>query len=307
MDLQPAANQSVIFRHAVACAMLCALVGCQSLTRRGPVSKEVLNCRQLSSQGISAMEQGNWQEAENLLGSAIKTCPIDAEARRRYAEVLWHRGDAAGAMGQLEEAAKLSPDKPGLPIRMGEIYLALDRWQNARRSADQALAIDRQNPAAWALRAQAAQRGGDVRQALADYQRALGYSPNNPVVLEQLAELYRQMGQPERALTALQSLIDIYPPGEEPIRALHLQGLALASLGRPDAAIESYELAAHRGNPSPDLLCSLAEAKLLSGRPEEAQRTVELVLQMAPQHAGGQAIARQLQMAAAQPAPAIRR
>lgn len=307
MDRHCVLFSGVFARHAFACALVCALFGCQSLTRRGPVSKEVLNCRQLSAQGISAIEQGKWQEAENLLGSAIKTCPVDSEARRRYAEVLWHRGDAAGAMGQLEEAAKLSPDKPDLPIRMGQIYLALDRWQNARRSADQALAIDRQNPAAWALRAQAVQHGGDVRQALADYQRALGYLPNDPVVLEQLAELYRQMGQPERALTVLQCLIDIYPPGEEPVRALHLQGMALASLGRADAAIESYELAVQRGSPSPDLLCNLAEAKLMAGRREEAQQTLAMVLQLAPQHAGGQAMVRQLQIADSNPMPAIRR
>ena len=94
------------------------------------------------------MERGEWQKAEKLLGSAIETCPVDPEARRRYAEALWHRGNAAAAMGQLEEAARLSPDKPELAIRMGEIYLSLDRWENARRAADQALAVDRTNPTA---------------------------------------------------------------------------------------------------------------------------------------------------------------
>ena len=253
------------------------------------------------------MEQGDWQKAEELLGSAIKTCPVDPDARMRYSEALWHRGDAAGAMGQLEEAARLSPDKPELPIRMGEIYLALDRWENARRSADQSLAIDRRNPAAWSLRARASQRGGDVRQAMADFQRALGYAPSDPAVLEQLAELYRHMGQPERTLTTLQTLIDVYPPGEEPSRALHLQGIALASLGRNDAAIESYELAIQRSGPSPDLLCHLAEAKFACGHREDAQRAVEMLLATAPNHRGGQTLARQLQVAEAISPDQIRR
>jgi tetratricopeptide (TPR) repeat protein len=245
------------------------------------------------------MERGDWKKAEELLNSAIKSCPVDPEARRRYAEALWHRGDAAAAMGQLEEAARLSPDKPELAIRMGEIYLALDRWENARRAADQALAIDRTNPAAWSLRARASRGAGDLRQAMADYQRSLGYYPNDPVVLEQLAELYRRMGQPERALTALQTLIDTYPPGEEPAKAVHLQGLALAALGRYDAAAQSYELAIRRGGPSPDLLCHLAEAELAVGRREEAQQAVAKALAIAPHHQAGQALSARIEVAGA--------
>lgn len=253
------------------------------------------------------MERGDWKKAEELLNSAIQSCPVDPEARRRYAEALWHRGDAAAAMGQLEEAARLSPDKPELAIRMGEIYLALDRWENARRAADQALAVDRQNSAAWSLRARAARGAGDLRQAMVDFQRALGYQPNDPVVLEQLAELYRRMGQPERALTALQTLIDTYPPGEEPPKALHLQGLALAALGRHDAAAESYELAMRRGGPSPDLLCHLAEANLAAGRPEDAQHAVEKALAIAPHHQAGQSLAARIQVAGAISPEALRR
>jgi tetratricopeptide (TPR) repeat protein len=297
----------VLLSAAIACAATCSLAGCQSLTRRGPVSKEVQNCRQLSSQGMAAMERGEWQKAEQLLGSAIKTCPVDPEARRRYAEALWHRGDAAAAMGQLEEAARLSPDKPELAIRMGEIYLALDRWENARRAADQAIAVDRHNPAAWSLRARAAQGAGDLRQAMADFQRALGDQPNNPVVLEQLAELYRRMGQPERALTALQTLIDSYPPGEEPPRALHLQGLALTALGRHDAAVESYELAIRRGGPSPDLLCHLGEAEFAAGRRDDAQQAVEKALAISPNHRAGQALAERIQVTGAISPDTIRR
>jgi tetratricopeptide (TPR) repeat protein len=302
-----APTQCVFSRTALACALASALVGCQSLTQRGPVSKEVQSCRQLSSQGMAAIERGEWQKAEELLSSAIKSCPVDTEARRRYAEALWHRGDAAAAMGQLEEAARISPERPELAIRMGEIYLALDHWDNARRAADQALAVDCRNAAAWSLRARAAQGAGDLRQAMADFQRALGYQPNDPVVLQEVAELYRRMGQPERALTTLQRLIDSYPPGEEPPRALHLQGLALHALSRHDAAIESYNLAIHRNGTSPDLLCHLAEAEFAVGRPAEAQRTVEKALAIAPGHRAGQTLAERMRLVESASPDRIRR
>jgi tetratricopeptide (TPR) repeat protein len=253
------------------------------------------------------MEKGEWKQAEKLLSDAIKSCPVDAEARRRYAEALWHRGDAAAAMGQLEEAARLSPDKPELAIRMGEIYLALDRWENARRAADQAIAADPTHPQAWSLRARANQGAGNLRDALADFQRSLGYHPGDPTTLEQLSELYRRMGQPERALTALQTLIDTYPPGEEPPRALHLQGLAMTALGRHDAAVQSFDLAIRRGGPSPDLLYHLAEAQFSSGRYEEARVAVEKSLAISPAHPAGKALAERIRLANAVTPDVIRR
>jgi tetratricopeptide (TPR) repeat protein len=292
------ANAAVVFRALMACVSACALAsGCQSFSRRGPVSQEVQTCRQLSSQGMAAMDRGDWTKAEDLLNASVKSCPIDPEARRRYAEVLWHRGDAAGAMGQLEEAARLSTDNPAITIRMGEIYLALNHPANALAAADRALRVDPQNPVAWTLRARAAQAAGDPRQALANYQRALGYQPHDPRVLEQLAELYRTMGQPERALTALQTLLDTYSPGEEPSRALHLQGLALAALGRHDAAVNSFQLAADRGGASADLFCHLAEAQISVHRFDEARQTTEKALAIAPNHPASRALAARLQIA----------
>jgi tetratricopeptide (TPR) repeat protein len=287
-------------RSMFCCALLCcALGGCQTFSRRGPVPKDVQNCRELSAEGMAAMDLGDWQRAEKLLDDAVRSCPVDAESRRRYAEALWHRGEANAAMDQLEEAARLAPDKPEVAIRMGEIYLSLDRWENARRAADQALAINRANPSAWSLRARANEANGDLRQAMADFQRALAYQPGDRATLEQLAELYRHMGQPERALTALQMLIDTYPPGDEQPRALHLQGLALAALHRHEAAVDSYDLAIRRGGPSPDLYCHLAESELAAGHSEQAQRAVEKALSMAPEHVAGRNLAERIQTARA--------
>jgi tetratricopeptide (TPR) repeat protein len=265
--------------------------GCQTFSKRGPISQEMQTCRQYSAQGIAAFEQGNIAEAESLFAKAIKSCPTDAEARRRYAEALWQRGDASAAMGQLEEAARLAPENSLLAIRMGEIYLALDRWENAARAADRAVAADHLNIQAWSLRARAMQAGGNQRGALADWQRALSLDPRNPQLLEELALAYQRVGQPERALTAVQALIDTYPPGEEPARVLHLQGIALASLARHDAAMDSYERAISIAGASPDLLCELGQSALASGQLARAQQAAAQALQLAPQHLAARSLA----------------
>jgi tetratricopeptide (TPR) repeat protein len=272
-------------------ALIPLLCGCQTFSKRGPISPEVQSCRQYSAQGIAAIEQGNVAEAESLFAKAIESCPTDAEARRRYAEALWKRGDAAAAMGQLEEAARLAPDNTLLAIRMGEIYLSLDRWENAARAADRAVASDHQNVQAWSLRARAMQAGGNHRQALSDWQRALSLDPRNAYLLEELAQAYRRVGQPERALTAVQALIDTFPPGEESARSLHLQGLALAELGRHDMALVSYEQALDRDGPTPDLLCDLGRTALAVQKFERAHHAAAQALELAPHHAAAQSLA----------------
>jgi tetratricopeptide (TPR) repeat protein len=261
----------------------------------------VANCRQLSRQGISAKERGEWGRAEQLLSQAVESCPVDADARRQYAEALWHRGATQEALAQLEEARRLAGDDTTLVVRQGELYLGVGQFDAARTAAEQALDLDPKLASAWALRGKALQAAGDSRQALADFQRSLGYEPGNPEVLLEVAEAHRRLNQPERALAALQSLLDTYPPGEEPQQALYLQGLALTALGRYNAAIESFSLSAQRGKPTPDILCSLGEVELLAGRDLAARSAAEQALALEPRHAPSQTLLSKLPIAGGGP------
>ena len=250
------------------------------------------------------MERGDWKRAESLLVRALQTCPSDVEARRNYAEVLWHRGAQAEAVAQIEEARRVATDDTGLAVRAGEMYLALGKMDRARQSADDALSLDPKSAPAWALRGSVLERSGDFRQALADYQRSLGYAPGNADVLLRLAETYRQVGVPSRALATLQSLIDTYPPGEEPQKLLYLQGLALTALERYNDAVESLTLANQRGPHSAELQYRLAEAHLLAGRPADANASLQQALALEPAHQASLALAER--MRTGQPAVAGR-
>ena len=73
--------------------------GCQMFRHQGPVSKSVAESRQLSQRGLGAMERGDVDAAEKLLGDAVKACPTDIDARRQYAEALWQSGQRDRALG----------------------------------------------------------------------------------------------------------------------------------------------------------------------------------------------------------------
>jgi protein O-GlcNAc transferase len=281
-------------------AACCLSVGCRTLTRPGPAAQSVATARQLTQQGITAKDRGDWKRAESLLNRAVQTNPTDADARRNYAETLWHRGALQQSLEQFEEARKTTGEDPSLAVRTGELQLALGQINSANQMADQALDLDPKFAPAWALRGRVAAASGQKREALADYQRSLGYAPDNREVAILVAEAYRQLNEPEHALVALERLADSYSPGDEPQQVLLLEGLAMTALGRYDDAVETLTKAASRDRATPDVLCQLAEAQLRAGRVANAQATVSQALGLDPNHVASQTLSARL---AAAPPP----
>jgi tetratricopeptide (TPR) repeat protein len=286
--------------------LLLAQVGCRLPGIRDPVPTALANSRQLSQQAVAALERGQSQEAETLLAKAVAICPADHDARRYYAETLWLRDARPQAVAQVEEACRLDPEDTGLRVRLAEMYLALPRVELARQSVE--MAIDR-NPrleVAWAVRGRVMRAQGDLRQALADYHRALGFSPGDRQVLGEVADVYRQLRQPERALETIQCLAETYSPGEEPVEVLCRLGQAYAALGRYDDAVASFSTAASRGTPSPQVLCCLGEAQWRAGRGRDAVDTLRQAIAIDPRYGPSGDLLRQIELAA-QATPPVRR
>lgn len=274
-------------RQHCAAALLVALLsltGCSIPGRGGPVSGELLTCRQLTQRGISAVDRGEFDKAEAYFNQAVQSCGVDCEARRQYAEALWRRGAGAEAIAQLDEAIRLSSDDPALLVRSGEMHLARGNVETALSVANQAIDLDPRSPRGWLLRGRTLEHAGQLRPALADYHRALGCEAGNRDALLEVAELHRQLGQPQRALIALQTLSETYPFGEEPQQVFYLTGLAYGALGRHDEAAENFQAAA-RVQPTPEILYHLAQAELHAGRPLLARQAASQALALEPQNA----------------------
>ena len=273
------------------------ICGCASFSQRGPVPESVERCRQLSRQGIDAVQRGDTPEAERLLNAAVEQCPVDVDARRHYGEVLWQRGAREAAIEQIEAARSLAPRDTSLAIRVGQMQLDAGDHRGAYARASEVLDVDPKLPAAWLLRGRAAAGLNDASQALADYHRALGLLPNDRATMYEIAELYRRQNRPQRALTALQGLADTFGPGEEPPRLPYLKGLALAALERYDDAIDAYHVANRAGEPSAEVFARIAEAELASERPQLAQAAAEAALDLDPAHVLAQQLFRDIRVA----------
>ncbi|MBX7166663.1 MAG: tetratricopeptide repeat protein [Pirellulales bacterium] len=261
--------------------------GCAFTQRFGSAPKAIVNSRQLSSQGISAIEREDWAEAETLLAEAVQTCDVDPQARRYYAQALWHRGATHEALAQMNEALRLSADDPKLLLAVAEMQAALGQTEQALARVERSLDLDPHAAAGWALHGQMMQQAGLPRRALADYQKALGYEPQNRDVLLQIAEIYRQLNDPQQAMVNLHAYLDLYADGEEPQQALYLLGQSYAAMARYDDAAETLRLALRRGPPTGDILYQLADVEMRAGRPAAAQAIAQEMLALEPQGTRG--------------------
>jgi tetratricopeptide (TPR) repeat protein len=271
-----------------------ASAGCASFGLRGPAPEELAACRELSRQGASAMELGQWARAESLLLAAVEASPNDSEARRYLAEALWHRGAAREALAQMEAAIDLDRTDAMLTARAGEMLLAVGANDEALTHADAALRLNPKLEAAWALRGRVYSQMNQPDRALTDLHRALHFAPTSPDILLDVAKLYRQRNQPERALATLHQLLDTYPPGEEPQLPLLLEGQTLAELGRPRQAAESLLAATRRGPPNAEVLYWLAQAQSSTGDYAAATSAAQQALAIDSNHQASQQLLSQL-------------
>jgi tetratricopeptide (TPR) repeat protein len=263
----------------------------------GSASKSLVTSRQLSQQGVAALERGQREHADDLLAQSVRACPSNADAHRNYAETRWSRGFREDALKELEAARRLSPHDAGILARLAEMRLALGQPDAAAQYAQQAISLEPKLPAAWAARARVMRAAGNSAQALADYHRALSLSCDDRTIPCEIAALYLELKQPQRALLAIQGLADKYSPGDEPQQVLYYQGLTYLALNRYDDAAENLSAAAVRERPTAEILYRLAQAQRSAGRTAEAMAAAEQALSIDPNHQPSRALLAESQVA----------
>lgn len=244
--------------------LLCIVVavtasgGCRLVSRRNPVPTELADARRLCNEGLSAADRQDLVRAESLLEAAVKSCPVDVDARRHYAEVLWSRGQKMDAVGQMAKALELSPGDAGLCIDAGRMYLELGLFAEADRLSAEAVRLAPGSDTAWHLRGQIAMARGQFDQAVADFHRGLAIAPDDRGLLHDAAEAYLRLDKPRRALATLAVLGESYGPDQTPADVLTMEALAQEALGRVDDARESYRQAIAKGDAPPEAAKRLA-------------------------------------------------
>jgi tetratricopeptide (TPR) repeat protein len=125
-------------------------------------------------------------------------------------------------------------------IRHGQEYLAAGNYDKARVEFSNAAQIDPKDATVRYLLGQVAEKLGDVRGAVGQYQAALSEDPKQAAARASLARLFLYGGLPDRAMELVEPGLIADPKNPQLLTA---RGAARAQLGQADAALADAQSA----------------------------------------------------------------
>jgi tetratricopeptide (TPR) repeat protein len=185
--------------------------------------------------------------------------------------------DLDQAEALLDQAERIAPDDPRVPIARHAVALAADRLGEAEAAVADLERIAPGDPRLSPLRALVLERRGRGGEALAEMERAVARRPARQDLLD-LANLATRQGRVALARKTLESLLRRFPE-DRGVETLLAQ-LELLS-GRPERAVELYRRLL-RESPGLAEETNLGLAYLLLGRDGEAAARFERAQELAP-------------------------
>ncbi len=189
---------------------------------------------------------------------ALRLKPDSGDVYYLRGALLMARSRWDEAAAALAQAAELSPDDPAVHAALGQVYREIGRQDEAAAAFQKTTALSEaalkergkaDDPQAIAAHADALGSGGQLEEAVAEYQRAikLGADGRPPLRPDRLAWLYRSLGRAYWELERWAEMADAYRQASELSPGLHSDYSTLAvayrGMGQTDQAVAAYKQA----------------------------------------------------------------
>ncbi|MAX07925.1 MAG: hypothetical protein CMQ08_08150 [Gammaproteobacteria bacterium] len=153
-------------------------------------------------------------EAKSLLDSSLNRFPNESELL--FARVLYYdsQGDKAGSERDLQQIIRMQPDDSRALNHLG--YMLADqtnRFEEALKLVERAIAISPDDPAIIDSLAWAQYKLGYYEEALSNLRRAFAVFPDHEVA-SHLGEVLWQMGREEEATQVWEDALEVQPDSE---------------------------------------------------------------------------------------------
>ncbi|MBA3963186.1 MAG: tetratricopeptide repeat protein [Chthoniobacterales bacterium] len=182
-----------------------------------PLLEEIVRRRPWEDRFLSLLASAYFQagylaQAERLLlAIAGRGEPDNAPANLLWARIKLARGDLGGALQAVLAADAPNPRSPGVYVQIGEIYVRLRQWQDARTAYEKALALDEDNARAYLGLSNVYRRLGDNQQTVDCALRAVGLLHRLPLAHFNLGVALARFGENERAILAFETALRFQP------------------------------------------------------------------------------------------------
>jgi tetratricopeptide (TPR) repeat protein len=226
----------------------------------------------------------NRQRAELSLYQGMALADVaKKEPPETFLGGIWRnlRGEkttAERAIALMEEAARLDPRRPDVPLQMASVYAQQGDYDGAVDALGKARALDPSAPESYAALSRLYESRGMLKEAAAALEDLVGVAPGYYPAYADLQRLYSALGDAESARGAIERAAAIAPSTPED----HLwRGKYLRALDRREEAASELRLAAT----DPELWeahLELGEMLLADGRGPDALAEFQAVLDARP-------------------------
>ncbi|MCC5795071.1 MAG: sulfotransferase [Chromatiales bacterium] len=186
-----------------------------------------------------ALAAGRLDEVAQCCSALLEADPSHADAWFLSGLAAAGRRQASEALGRLERAARLKPDRAEYQAQLAKMLVSVHRWPAARDAAARVLALPNGDALALDTAGVVLARTGDQLQASLAFSRAVGLRPERADFRFNLGAACRFIGRPEAALEHFRAgiaadrrfwrawppLAELAAPAELPSMQLDLEGL----------------------------------------------------------------------------------
>jgi protein O-GlcNAc transferase len=165
-----------------------------------------------------------------------------ADAKRLFLDALalQEKGDLEQAMALYEKALERAPGRPSILNNLAAIYLARERFHDARRLLERVLETEPDDELARLNLGNCQARLNETEAAIHSYGRVLLTRPDHADALNNRGNALLTLRRPEAALADYDRALAVRPDHAD---TLYNRGNALMKLGRHDDALASYDRA----------------------------------------------------------------
>ena len=178
---------------------LAALQASVSATVKDPASSDTALSEAYGKLGQSYHAYSLLSSARECYLNASRVAPNDFRWIYLLAKLDQQDGRFDDAIRGYQIAGTLQPKYVAVPVNLGNIFLQLDRLDEAEESFKAALAIDENNPAAHYGLGQVAMSRRNYAEAVNHFERTVAHAPGATRVHYSLAMAYRGLGDSEKA------------------------------------------------------------------------------------------------------------
>jgi tetratricopeptide (TPR) repeat protein len=179
--------------------------------------------------------RGRLADARAMLDEARKKLPPSATLERAFGEISELQGDYDAAITHYKAALAKDPKDAAAHFKLAVALRRTRKFDEAGGELDRAAALDRDYPGLSLERGLLFEESGDIEKAIEQFKGALATAPDDPDLQLRVGAAYVAIGRPDDALPMLRKVLEQRPTSAE---AHHYIGRALLLKGssmQPDA------------------------------------------------------------------------